>query len=95
MWWIKLLLLLLLFISVLLVEGRSYTSTCGGVRGHGFGGAFINAIVCNCSLDDNYVEGVPLTHGPAGKRRHLWTFAAAWADVDLITHNTIIQLRLF
>ena len=54
--------------------------SCGGVRGHGFARAFINAIVCNCSLDDNYVS--------ACKRRHLRTIAAAWADVDSITLNT-------
>ena len=64
----------------LLVPGRSYTSVCGQVRGHGRGIAFYNAIVCNYSLEQAYVDGVSLTHGPAGRRTHIWTFAAANAD---------------
>ena len=62
------------------VQGRSYTSVCGRVRGHGYGLAFINAINCNYSLEQAYVHGVSLTHGPAGRRTHIWTFAAALAD---------------
>ena len=27
------------------------------------------------------MSGVSLTHGPAGRRRHIWTFAAAFGDV--------------
>ena len=29
------------------------------------------------TIDSVYVEGVSLTHGPAGSRQHIWTFAAA------------------
>ena len=42
--------------------------------------SWINAILCNYSLEQVYVDGVSLTHGPAGRRTHIWTFAAAWAD---------------
>ena len=62
------------------VEGRSYSSVCGRVRGHGGGYAFLKAIDCNYSLEHHYVDGVSLTHGPPDKRRHIWTFAAAWED---------------
>ena len=62
------------------MKGRSYSSVCGRVRGHGSGLAFYNAIACNYSLEQAYVEGVSLTHGPAGRRTHIWTFAAALAD---------------
>ena len=62
------------------VQERSYSSVCGQVRGHGRGYAFENAIVCNYSLEQAYVHGVSLTHGPAGRRTHIWTFAAAYAD---------------
>ena len=62
------------------VPGRSYSRVCGQVRGHGFGFAFLNAIACNYSLEQAYVEGVSLTHGPADRRTHIWTFAAARAD---------------
>ena len=62
------------------VEGRSYSNVCGRVRGHGFGAAFYNSIQCNNSLEIPYVSGISLTHGPAGRRSHIWTFAAAYAD---------------
>ena len=62
------------------VPGRSYSSVCGRVRGHGRGYAFYNAINCKNSLEQAYVYGVSLTHGPAGRRAHIWTFAAAFAD---------------
>ena len=62
------------------VQGRSYSSVCGRVRGHGWGRAFFNAIYCNDSLEQAYVSGVSLTHGPAGRRTHIWTFAAADGD---------------
>ena len=64
----------------LLVQGRSYSSVCGRVRGHGWGDAFYNAIKFNYSLEQAYVDGVSLTHGPTGRRTHIWTFAAAYAD---------------
>ena len=70
------------------VEGRSYSSVCGRVRGHGYGGAFHNAITCNQRLEQAYVYGVSLTHGPAGGRRHIWTFAVALADGDPDTNIT-------
>ena len=62
------------------VQGRSYSSVCGRIRGHGYGYAFLNAIACNYSLEQAYVEGVSLTHGQAGRRTHIWTFAAAESD---------------
>ena len=46
----------------------------------GFGATFYNSIRCNYSLEIPYVSGVSVTHGPAGRRRHIWTFAAAYAD---------------
>ena len=52
------------------VKGRSYSSVCGQVIGHGFGAAFYNSKFCTHSLEIPYVAGVSLTHGPAGRRRH-------------------------
>ena len=72
------------------VEGRSYSSVCGRVRGHGLGGAFVSAINCIESLEQTYVSGVSLTHGPAGTRKHIWTFAAALADGDPNTGKTTL-----
>ena len=72
------------------VQGRSYSSVCGRVRGHGQGLAFHNAIVCNYGLEQAYVDGVSLTHGPAGRRTHIWTFAAAYADGHPDTQDTLV-----
>ena len=62
------------------VEGRPYSSVCGRVRGHGYGRAFHPVINCNLGLEEPYVEGLSLSHGLAGRRRHIWTFAAAGFD---------------
>ena len=75
------------------VQGRSYSSVCGRVRGHGHGIAFNKAIASTCieGLDQIYADGVSLTHGPAYRRRHIWTFAAAYADGDSDTSNTPVN----
>ena len=62
------------------VEARSYSSVCGRVEGVHVGWAFFNAIFCRYSLEQPYVSGMSLTHGPAGRRRHIWTFAAAYGE---------------
>ena len=59
------------------VEGRSYSSVCGQVRGYGWGFAFANALFCNTRLENEYITGVSLTHGLAGYRTHIWSFVAA------------------
>ena len=53
---------------------------CGRIQGHGDGWGFFTAVHCNESLDDFYVQGVSLTHGPSGSRKHIWTFAATVLD---------------
>ena len=75
--------------SLPLQVGRSYSSVCGRVRGHGWGLAFWNTTSCHyISLEEAYVHGVSLTHGPADRRRHIWTFAAAQGDGDPSSRNT-------
>ena len=34
------------------------------------------------SIESHYVEGVSLTHGPPGARQHIWSFAAAFREID-------------
>ncbi len=34
------------------------------------------------TLDDAYVDGVSLTHGPPGNREHIWTWAAGSSEID-------------
>ena len=79
----------LIFSSSLSIQvGRSYSSVCGRVRGHGQGIAFHRAIDCSLEQAYMYVNGVSLTHGADGRRRHIWTFAAALADGDPRTSYT-------
>ena len=64
------------------VEGKSYSSVCGRMRGYGDGIGFHNNILCNASLEEYYVDGLSLTHGPPGNRSHIWTFAATHGFFD-------------
>ena len=51
-------------------------------------------------IDGYYVDGVSLTHGGAGSRQHIWTFATGLTEVDtsyLTTKcpcDTILSLHL-
>ena len=42
--------------------------------------------VNSLSVDDNYVDGISLTHG-SNPRKHIWTFAAALDEVGTIPHS--------
>ena len=54
---------------------------CGRIRGYQFGktGAFYSSIYQG--INSYYVDGVSLTHGGAGRRQHIWTFAAGRSEV--------------
>ena len=56
---------------------------CGRIRGYQFGGTV--AFYYTQGIDGYYVDGVSLTHGGAGSRQHIWTFAAGATEVDLDT----------
>ena len=57
-----------------------YSRVCGRIRGYQFGitSAFLHSSV---GINSNYVFGVSLTHGAAGSRQHIWTFAAGLSEV--------------
>ena len=81
-----------MFVSLLFfisnhTSGRTILLLCGRVRGHAWGYAFYKAIACNYGLEQPYVTGVSVTHGPPGKRRHIWTFVSAWGDGYPGTHQ--------
>ena len=63
------------------VNSRYYSSVCGRIlayqRGESY--AFFNSINCPGynNIEFPYVSGISLTHGPAGNRQHIWTFAGA------------------
>ena len=63
------------------VGGLPYSCVCGRIRGYQFGSpdAFYSQ---NQGIDSYYVEGVSLTHGGAGSRQHIWTFAVGLTEVQ-------------
>ena len=58
--------------------GRSYSRVCGRVNAYHKGSpdAF-RPTLGSRGLEQNYVDGISLTHGAPGSRQHIWTFAAA------------------
>ena len=68
------------------VGGLQYSRVCGRIRGYQFGaaGAFFHLTQ---GIDSYYVEGVSLTHGGAGNRQHIWTFAAGLSEVTTRSSN--------
>ena len=67
------------------VSGQSYSRVCGRILAYQAGttDAFRSSVSAGrTSIDSAYVEGVSVTHGPAGSRQHIWTFASALHDND-------------
>ena len=59
-------------------NGIPYSAVCGRVVGYQYGHAFgfwYNTVSGPKTIDEYYVDGVTLTHGPVGAREHIWTFA--------------------
>ena len=77
--------------------GSSYSRVCGRMNAFQKGStdAFDASVrgvlgtMPNPGLEDAYVDGVSLTHGAAGSRQHIWTFAAALFESD--PHISILQ----
>ena len=65
------------------VGGLPYSRVCGRIRGYQFKatGAFWSYAYENQGIDGYYVDGLSLTHGGAGTRQHIWTFAAGLSEV--------------
>ena len=64
------------------VGSLPYSRVCGRIRGYQFGtaGAFYNS---NQGINSYYVDGLSLTHGGAGRRQHIWTFAVGRSEVTI------------
>ena len=60
-------------------NGRSYSHVCGRIIGYQKGSpdAFYLSIRANPGLESAYIDGISLTHGAAGSRRHIWSFVCA------------------
>ena len=60
------------------VSGVQCSQVCGSIKAYQYGYtyAFYQYLTRNSNLEESYVDGVSLTHGAAGERQHIWTFAA-------------------
>ncbi len=65
-------------------NGRSYSRVCGRVIAYqnGLTDAFASNILSNNTIEDLYMDGVSLTHGAAGSRQHIWSFAVALNELQ-------------
>ena len=67
------------------VNGRSYSLVCGNLMAYhtklslGFHSAWVTR---NISIEEIFVSGVSITHGPLGARQHVWTFVGALNEID-------------
>ena len=70
--------------TIFSVGGLQYSRVCGRIRGYQFGAAsaFWGYVNRNQGIDGYYIDGISLTHGGAGSRQHIWTFAAGLSEVD-------------
>ena len=66
----------------------SYSHICGRVTGYQYTStdAFYSNTLETLTIDSYYVDGVSITHGPAGSRQHIWTFAAGLSEPGLAAH---------
>lgn len=65
------------------VKGLSYTKVCGRIRGYQYGSTFTFLLYTGLNtglntIEKAYLDGVSLTHGPNGKRQHIWSFASGY-----------------
>ena len=67
------------------VGGSEYSRVCGRIRGYQVGSslAFRGYNTNPQSLNNLYVDGVSLTHGPDDGRQHIWTFAAGLTEAKI------------
>ena len=64
------------------VGGLPYSRVCGRIRGYQVGSpSAFYWYTQSHGINSYYVEGVSLTHGGAGNRQHIWTFAAGLSEV--------------
>lgn len=76
------------------VHGVQYSQVCGRIIGYKYyqTAAFFSYYGrSQTTIHGYYVDGISLTtHGPAGQREHIWTFAASLSDFDDGTRSNSI-----
>jgi len=62
--------------TIFAVDGLAYSQVCGRILAYQSGAvvSFNQHTTFNQDIEGSYVDGVSLTHGAAGQRKHIWTF---------------------
>ena len=62
--------------------GQTYSRVCGRVIAYQHRNtlAFNTLITQNRTIEQHYLDGVSITHGSAGSRQHVWSFASTLGD---------------
>ena len=70
--------------SVLFPVNQNYSRVCGKIEAYQRGDAdgFLNSINGISSIEQSYIDGVSVTYGPPGSRRHIWTFVSGDNGTD-------------
>ena len=63
-------------------SGISYNKVCGRVIGYQSGDPEAFEFRGSETINNQYVDGIVLTHGQSPTRQHIWTFAAALGEQD-------------
>ena len=65
------------------LQQQEYSQVCGRIIGYQYGNphAFYPYHIARYSLDSFYIDGISVTYGQT-LRRHIWTFAAGFSEVD-------------
>ncbi len=69
------------------VNGYTYSSVCGRINAYqrGWSYGFLQSLLSGYTLDQPYISGVSVTHGPAGNRTHIWSFVGAEGESSSIS----------
>ena len=66
--------------------GINYSHVCGRVIAYQYGTPDAFASSGSQTIENNYVDGMSLTHGSPGSRQHIWTFAAGIVENNPSSH---------
>ena len=60
------------------INSVAYSKVCGRIIGEGRTSpdAFFRHILGQTTIEDNYLDGVSITHGASGSRTHIWSLGA-------------------
>lgn len=70
-------------VSANFTTGFQYTEVCGRAVGYQFGDPVAFAVSSGRSIDEYYMDGLTLTYGSNGSRRHIWSFVNGLSEATV------------